>query len=208
MRCARQTHPVWKASLFIVGLVVLSHSPAFAQAGNSSQQSSPAELEAQQALDAQKKSQKAMADFLRTNKTQEGTTNGFGSPNGMNTLFLQFRMAIPKFRAATDEFRWVLSMNGKVDKQAKEIGAQAGVMLKYLSAEKMNHPKPNPAEFKDYSASELQWETLNSAERIAAYLDFAVTAEREETVSQKTLQFLYTLDGELLRLKWLTAHVK
>jgi hypothetical protein len=72
----------------------------------------------------------------------------------------------------------------------------------------VNHPKPDPLEFKDYSPSELQWETLNSAERISAYLDFAVAAERQETVSQKTLQFLYTLDGELLRLKWLTAHVK
>jgi hypothetical protein len=117
-------------------------------------------------------------------------------------------MAIPKFRAATDDFRWVVSMQGKIDKPAKEIGAQTDVMLKYLSSEKVNHPKPDPAEFKDYSASELRWETLNSAERIAAYLDFAVAAEREETVSEKTLKFLYTLDGELLRLKWLTAHVK
>ncbi|HET9131538.1 MAG TPA: hypothetical protein VFO86_11345, partial [Terriglobia bacterium] len=131
-----------------------------------------------------------------------------GSQNSLNSLFFQFRMAIPKFRAATDEFRWVVSMQGKIDKQAKEIGTQTDVMLRYLSSEKVNHPKPNPAEFKDYSASELRWETLNSAERIAAYLDFAVAAEREETVSEKTLKFLYTLDGELLRLKWLTGHVK
>jgi hypothetical protein len=81
-------------------------------------------------------------------------------------------------------------------------------MLKYLSVGQVNHPKLDPLEFKDYSASELQWETLNSAERISAYLDFAVVAERQETVSEKTLLFLYTLDGELLRLKWLTAHVK
>lgn len=149
-----------------------------------------------------------MEDFLRQNKTQNDVPHGSPYPNGLNSLFSQFRRAIPKFRSATDEFRWVVSMKGKVDKQAKEIGTQTDVMLRYLSSEKVNHPKPNPAEFKDFSASELQWETLNSAERIAAYLDFAVAAEREETVSQKTLQFLYILDGELLRLKWLTAHVK
>jgi hypothetical protein len=202
MRWEHRAQKTGTATLFVLGFLVLSGTPAFAQTGDSSRQLSPAELEAQKALEAQKKSQKALADFLRTDNGQSR------SPNGLNSLFFQFRTAIPKFRTATDEFRWVVSMQGKIDKQAKQIGTQADVMLKYLSAEKMNHPKPDPQEFKDYSASELRWETLNSAERISAYLDFAVAAEREETVSQKTLQFLYILDGELLRLKWLTAHVK
>ena len=191
------------ACLLVFGSLVLFHSPAFGQVdGNSTPQRSQAELEAQQTLEAQKKGQKALSDFLRSSRIQAD------SANGLNALFFQFRMAIPKFRAATDDYRWVLSMQGKSDKQLKEIGTQTGIMLKYLSAGKVNHPKPDPLEFKDYSPSELQWETLNSAERISAFLDFAVAAERQETVSQKTLQFLYTLDGELLRLKWLTAHVK
>lgn len=191
------------ACLLLFGCLVLFHSPAFAQVdGESTLQRPQTDLEAQQTLEAQKKSQKALSDFLRSSRMQTD------SANGLNTLFFQFRMAIPKFRAATDDYRWVLSMQGKFDKQLKEIGTQTDIMLKYLSAGKVNHPKPDPMEFKDYSASELQWETLNSAERIGAYLDFAVAAERQESVSQKTLQFLYTLDGELLRLKWLTAHVK
>jgi hypothetical protein len=178
------------------------HTPAFAQVDDSVPQRSPAELEAQQTLEMQKKSQKALSDFLRSPRMQSS------SADGVNALFLQFRMAIPKFRAATDDYRWKLSMQEKFDKQLKEIGTQTDIMLKYLKAGKVNHPKPDPLEFKDYSASELQWETLNSAERISAYLDFAVAAERQETVSQNTLQFLHTLDGELLRLKWLAAHVK
>jgi hypothetical protein len=190
------------ACLLLLGSLVLFHTSAFAQAVDSTVQRSPAEVEAQQSLEAQKKSQKALSDFLHSSRIQTD------SANGLNTLFFQFRMAIPKFRAATDDYRWVLSMKGKLDKQLKEIGSQTDIMLKYLSVGKVNHPKPDPQEFKDYSASELQWETLNSAERISAYLDFAVAAERQETVSQKTLQFIYTLDGELLRLKWLTAHVK
>jgi hypothetical protein len=79
-------------------------------------------------------------------------------------------MAIPKFRAATDDYRWVLSMNGKSDKQLKEIGSQAEIMLKYLRVGQVNHPKPDLLEFKDYSPAELQWETLNSSERIGACL--------------------------------------
>jgi len=190
------------ARLLLFGSFVLVHTPAFAQVDDSTAQRSAAELEAQQTLEAQKKGQKALSDFLRSSRTQGN------SASGVNAMFLQFRMAIPKFRAATDDYRWKLSMQEKFDKQLKEIGAQTDVMLKYLKEGKVNHPKPDPHEFKDYSASELQWETLNSAERISAYLDFAVAAERQETVSQNTLQFLHTLDGELLRLKWLAAHVK
>jgi len=190
------------ARLLLLGSLLLVHIPAFAQADGSTPQPSPAELDAQQTLEAQKKGQKALSDFLRGSRIQAD------SANGLNTLFFQFRMAIPKFRAATDDYRWKLSMNEKLDTQLKEIGAQTDIMLKYLKVEKVNHPKPDPQEFKDYSASELQWETLNSAERISAYLDFAVAAERQQTVSEKTLQFLHTLDGELLRLKWLAAHVK
>jgi hypothetical protein len=193
----------WMACLLLLGSYGLFQSPAFAQVSpDSTQQRTPADLEAQQQLEAQKKSQKALSDFIRNSKVQTD------SATGLNALFLQFRMAIPKFRAATDDYRWVISMQGKPEKQLKEIGTQANVMLKYLSVGQVNHPKLDPLEFKDYSASELQWETLNSAERISAYLDFAVVAERQETVSEKTLLFLYTLDGELLRLKWLTAHVK
>jgi hypothetical protein len=185
--------------LLLFGSLVVSHLSAFAQAVDSSQQLSPGELAA---LEAQKKGQKALDDFLHSPRMQSN------SADGLNAMFLQFRMAIPKFRAAIDDYRWKLSMHEKLDRQLKEIGAQTDIMLKYLKVGKVNHPKPDPLEFKDYSASELQWETLNSAERISAYLDFAVAAERQETVSQKTLQFLYTLDGELLRLKWMTAHVK
>src|SRR3954464_10927642 len=186
----------WMARLLLLGSLLLVHISAFAQADGSTPQPSPAELDAQQTLEAQKKGQKALSDFLRGSRTQ-------GNPaDGVNAMFLQFRMAIPKFRAATDDYRWKLSMQEKFDKQLKEIGAQTDIMLKYLKVGKVNHPKPDPQEFKDYTASELQWETLNSAERISAYLDFAVAAERQQTVSEKTLQFLHTLDGELLRLKW------
>ena len=140
------------ACLLVFGSLVLFHSPVFGQVdGDSTPQRSKAELEAQQTLETQKKGQKALSDFLRSSSIQAD------SANGLSALFFQFRMAIPKFRAATDDYRWVLSMQGKSDKQLKEIGTQTGIMLKYLSAGRVNHPKPDPQEFKDYSTSELQW---------------------------------------------------
>jgi len=192
----------WMSFSLLFGCLISLHPPLFAQDDpDTAQQRAQAEQE-KQSLEAQRKSQKALSDFLRSSRSQIGTSTG------LNTLYFQFRTAIPKFRSAVDEYRWKLSMQGKLDKHLKEMGSQTDVMLKYLSAGKVNHPKVDTSEFKEYSASELQWETLNSAERISAFLDFAVIAEHQETVSARTLEFLYTLNGELLRLKWLTSHVK
>ncbi len=126
----------------------------------------------------------------------------------LKAKFFEFRQAIPKFRIATDEFRWAMSLDNKLDKPLKNISSQADVMLKYLSLAKVKYPQPDPAEFKDYSQTELVWETLNSAERIASFLDLAVEVERQEFASPATMEFMYRLDGELRRLKWLTEHTK
>jgi hypothetical protein len=126
----------------------------------------------------------------------------------LQAKFFEFRQSIPRFRAATDEYRWAVSLDSKLDKPLKNIAAQADVMLRYLSLTKVKHPPPDAAEFKDYSQAELVWETLNSAERIGTYLDLAVAVERQDIVAPAMLEFMYRLDGELLRLKWLTAHTK
>jgi len=79
-------------------------------------------------------------------------------------------------------------------------------MLRYLKVAKVQHPAIDPLEFKDYKQDELVWETLSSAERIATFVDLAVAVERQEVVSVKMLEFMYQLNGELLRLKWLASH--
>ena len=117
-------------------------------------------------------------------------------------------MAIPKFREATDGLRWAMGMDAKLDKSSKNLAEQTDVILRFVDSPKMKHPRADPQEFKDYSPAELRWEMLNSAERIAAYLDYAVAAQRQDVVSVKTLEFMFKLDGELLRLKWLATHVR
>ena len=120
--------------------------------------------------------------------------------------FEEFRKAIPAFRAATQDYRRALVQNGDRNKPAKEMEAQVRVMLRYFSATKTKHPRIDPSEFKSYSPSQLEWETLNSAERIVPDLQLAVRAERADTVSTKLLEFRYKLNGDLLRLQWLAEH--
>ena len=191
----------WISFSLLFGSLILFQSSAFAQTDtDSAEQRAQTERETRQQLEAQQKSQKALSDFLRSSRVQAGT--------GLNSMFFQFRTAIPKFRTATDDYRWTLSMKGKLDKPLKNMKSQTEIMLAYLNTAKVQRPKLDSVEFKDYTPAELQWETLNSAERIGAFLDFAVAAERQEVVSPATLEFLFKLNGELLRLKWLTTHVK
>jgi len=77
-----------------------------------------------------------------------------------------------------------------------------------LKQAKIKHPAMDPLEFKDYKQDELVWETLSSAERIATFVDLAVAVERQEVISLKMLEFMYQLNGELLRLKWLASHTR
>ena len=117
----------------------------------------------------------------------------------------EFQQAIPKFRNATDEYRRAIGLKENLGKPLKDIASQTSVMLRYLKVAKIKHPEMDPLEFKDYKLDELVWETLSSAERIATFVDLAVAVERQEVVSLKMLEFMYKLNGELLRLKWLAS---
>jgi len=182
----------------------VSNSPSAEQA----RQTGTAQQQLQDQIDAANrlKSQDALKEFLNEKASTRRIEPGAAAE--LEARFLEFRMAVPKFRTATEEYRWSLSINGKLEKELKNLEDQAEVLHRYLSAAKMNHPRPDTQEFKDFSQSELAWETLSTAERIASFLDLAVTVERSNIVAAQTLEFLYTLDGELLRLKWLTSHTK
>jgi hypothetical protein len=171
-----------------------------------SQTSAEQQLNDQKAEAESLKSQQALQDFLnaqsKSRKLEPGETAE------LDARFLEFRMAIPRFREATTEYGMNLGTKTRLDKELKNIETQTDMFLRYLSAAKVNHPRVDPQEFKEFSQSELQWETLNSAENIASVLDLAVALERKNVVSAETLKFMYTLDGQLLRLKWLTTHTK
>ena len=214
---ADHTHKVANASRYfgLPAFLLLAGTCAFAQTASEAEIAKAKQAEAaaaQQQIQSQidqaqrLKSEEALREYLNDKGTRRNLEPGATAE--LDSKFLEFRLAVPKFRAATDEYRWNLSMNTKLDKSLKNIEAQSDVLLRYLNAAKMNHPRIDASEFKDFSQSELQWETLSTAERISSFLDLAVVVERKSVVAAQTLEFLYTLNGELLRLKWLTTHTK
>jgi hypothetical protein len=196
--------------LLICAFFALSASSTFAQSDVTIQEKVRQDaqpLASDQKAEADRlKSQQALTDFLnsqsRNRKLEPGETAE------LDARFLEFRMAIPRFREATMEYGQNLGMKIRLEKELKNIETQTDTLLRYLSAAKVNHPRVDAQEFKDFSPTELQWETLTAAEYIASVLDYAVALERKNVVTADTLKFMYELDGQLLRLKWLTTHAK
>ena len=199
-------------ALFLLSPVFALAQDDAAEAYRRTQQAEAAkqQYEAQRtALEQQAIREKSIADmtlFLNDPNKFRGippTTSG-----QLQASLLEFQQSIPKFRAATEDYREVVGQNGKLEKFLKNISTQADVLLRYLDLVKMKHPQPDPSEFKGFTKPELAWETLNSAERIGMFLDLAVQVEKQDVLAPEMLEFMYKLDGELLRLKWLASHTK
>jgi hypothetical protein len=201
---------VMNRPLLLCAFFAMASSSVFAQYNQSIQdkvkQDAQPNFSDQKAEADRLKSEQSLQDFLNA-QSRNGKLDP-GQTAELDARFLEFRMAIPRFREATTEYGQNLGTKARLDKELKNIEAQTDILLRYLSAAKVNHPRVDPQEFKDFSPSELQWETLNSAEYIASVLDLAVALERKNVVSAATLKFMYELDGQLLRLKWLTTHTK
>jgi len=199
-----------RTAVSFIGFLLLSSIPGVVSAQTDSDQNRldaqrPAAL-AKQEQELREKGQAQLRELINGQSAMRNRAPSAEAAQKVN--FFNFRVAIPKFRAATDDLRWALGLDSKLEKPLKEIGSQTEVLLNYLESVKLKSPRLDTSEFKDYSQAELAWETLNSAERISAYLDFAVQAEQLPVVTPNTLEFMYKLNGELLRLKWLTGHVR
>ena len=194
--------------ILLIPICAVAQSTPNASGTEQSRQFAAAGKTMQQPTDSEniRKSQDALKEFLNEKAGVRRTEPGPAAE--LEAKFLEFRLAVPKFRTATEDYRWSLSMNSNLEKDLKKLEAQADILLRYLSAAKVSHPRPDTQEFKDYSQKEIAWATLSTAERIASFLDLAVVVENRNVVDAKALEFLYTLDGELRRLKWLTAHTK
>jgi hypothetical protein len=206
----RWTNFLLAALLLAPGVVVAQND-----AGETVRRAQEAEVARQQA-DAQRTAMQQQAIRDKSIADMNNFLNGSpryhsAPPSGaveLQARFAEFRQSIPKFRAATDDYRRQVGVEGKLEKPLKDIATQTDVMLRYLKQSKVKHPEIDPSEFKGYKQVELVWETLNSAERIGTFLDLAVAVEKQEVVSPAMLEFMYKLNGELLRLKWLASHTK
>jgi hypothetical protein len=203
----RWTHVVLPALLLLAPTFAFAQDPAAdAARAEAARQQYAAQAAAQQQEAIRNKSIADMNNFL--NDSARYHTVPPTAAVELQSRFFEFRQAIPKFRAATAEYRIAVGMNAKLDKPLKDLASQADVMLRYLSLAKMKHPPVDASEFKDFKQAEMVWETLNTAEYISMYVDVAVAVESQDVISAKMLQFMYELDGALLRLKWLASHTK
>jgi len=163
------------------------------------------EAEARQNEELMRAGQASLEQFLN---------DGYSPPTPLSreaaqtARFADFRIAVPKFRRATTTLRSAIGSGAKVQIPLKDIATQTDILLKFLQGEKLKHPTVDVAEFKNYSPPELLKETLKSAEKISPNLNTAVRAEQQQVVTTKTLDFLFQLEGDLLRLKWLTRHAR
>src|SRR5262249_40884645 len=150
---------------------IILPSPGLAQTEDELEQQKAREQEAaiqaqhaaeeQQALEMMRRGQAELDEFLKGTVVAPRTQSDEAALQ--KARFRDFRLAVPKFRKATANLRWAIGSSANVGMPAKEIGLQTEVLLKYLKGEKLKPPPTNSSEFKDYSKSELAWETLNSA---------------------------------------------
>jgi hypothetical protein len=199
-------------ALLLVPVAALAQDEEAAAAARRAQAAEEArQAEAQRRAALQEKAirDKSIADMnLFLTDSFRYRTVPVGPQAELQSRFFEFRQSIPKFRAATDDYRRQVGMEGKLEKPLKELATQTDVMLRYLKLSKMKHPDVDTSEFKDYKPAELVWETLNAAERVSTFLPLAVEVEKQDVVSPPMLEFMYKLNGELLRLKWLVTHTK
>ena len=120
-----------------------------------------------------------------------------------------YREALPKFDSAVKQLEAALGQEPlKLSKLGKEIEKHSGVFLRYLKHVNEDHPKFEPNELQKFSNSELGWETLTSAERLAPILPRVAELENDTVVNLAFWQALYALEGELTRLKWMASRLK
>src|SRR5687768_14056093 len=130
--------------------------------------------------------------------------------NRTKAIFLNdYRQALPKFDAAIKELESTLgNEKAKLSKLGKEIEKQTDIFLRYLKFVNQDHPEFDPVDLAKYSNTELGWETLTAAETLVPLLPKVLEGENSAIVSLNFWKFLYLLEGELQRLKWMTSRLK
>ncbi|MBI4471750.1 MAG: hypothetical protein HY646_03715 [Acidobacteria bacterium] len=120
-----------------------------------------------------------------------------------------YRQALPKFDAVVKQLETALGQEPvKLSKLGKEMEKHTEVFLRYVKFVNEDHPKFEPADLQKYTNTELGWETLTSAERLAPVLPRVPDVENSVVVPIELWELLYALEGELQRLKWMASRLK
>jgi hypothetical protein len=116
--------------------------------------------------------------------------------------------ALHQISIAAEEFRQGLGFEIPLKGSAKKFDDSSDVFLDVVREHNKEHPRFDSGEFKDFTASELAWEALTTAERILPHLDTLVRSERESSIDIRFIQTLPQLELDLRRLQWMARRLK
>ena len=119
----------------------------------------------------------------------------------------QFSVARGEFSNAIDLLRDGFWNDKDRKKAAGKIESNVNVFIRYIRSVSHERPLFDPAELKKLSSAQLASETLSLAQRLRPELRRVVRNERSAVVPVSYWEFLYKLESDLLRLKWMSAQL-
>lgn len=79
---------------------------------------------------------------------------------------IKLRAAFQVFQAAREELSTALSFKARLKDPAKKIEKSANAFLDFIKQRNEKRQRFESKEFKDFTASELNWEALTTVERL------------------------------------------
>jgi hypothetical protein len=159
----------------------------------------------------QQRSQDLMRDFLKDSREIIDAANQQRERQAEILRRAEYVKVNEAFRVFEDErekFAETIS-SPKVSRDAlKKIEKTTGAFLDLIKRHTKHRGKLDAKEFKDYTAQELRWEMLTTAELLSPHLEALLRSENEETVDLNYLMSLSKTEAQLLRLQWMTRKVK
>jgi hypothetical protein len=153
----------------------------------------------------------SMRDFLKDSREVIATANG-GTERYREVLlraeYQQLRTAFQAYQAAREELSAAVSFKARLKEPAKKIEKSANAFLDFIKRRHEKRQRFEPKEFKDFTASELNWEALTTVERLAPQLAAVIQSQNAASVEVEFLLSLAKLETELLRLKWMLGKLK
>jgi hypothetical protein len=153
----------------------------------------------------------SMRDFLKDSREVIATANGGAEAYRQMLLRVEYdklRAAFQAFQAAREELSAAVSFKARLKEPAKKIEKSANAFLDFIKQRNEKRQRFESKEFKDFTASELNWEALTTVERLAPRLATVIEGQNAASVEVEFLLSLAKLETELLRLKWLLGKLK
>ena len=182
-----------------------------AEAARQAEERYRAERDAAAAARERQRTDAAMRDFLKDSREAIDAANVQKERQAQvlrRAELQQFSEAFRTFEHARDQFAEVISSKTIPKDSMKKIEKSTGVFLDFIKRRSKKRASMDVREFRDYTAVELRWEMLTTAERVSPQLKALLQSENADTVDVGFLMSLSKIEEQLLRLQWMTRKVR